>query len=46
MKIYKVKCAKGHIVEVSAQDDSEFQFCASESDCGAIVLIVSERIEI
>jgi len=46
-KIYKVTCSKGHVVEVSQEGSSQFQFCGfKESYCEGFVIIVSEQVSI
>lgn len=46
-KIYKVTCSKGHIVEVSQEGSSQFDFCGfKESYCDGVVIIVSEQVSI
>jgi hypothetical protein len=45
MSVYKVQCVAGHIVTVQSESD-DFQFCASESDCGAVVITVSQQVSI
>ena len=44
-KVFKVQCVAGHIVTVQSESE-DFQFCVSESDCGAAVIIVSEQVSI
>jgi hypothetical protein len=44
-KVYKVTCSKGHIVEVSQEGSSQFDFCGfKESYCDGVVIIVSEKV--
>jgi hypothetical protein len=46
-KIYKVMCSKGHVVEVSQEGSSQFEFCGfKESYCEGVVIMVSEQISI
>jgi hypothetical protein len=46
-KIYKVTCSKGHVVEVSQEGSSQFDFCGfKESYCEGVVIIVSEQVSI
>jgi hypothetical protein len=46
-KIYKVTCSKGHVVEVSQEGSSQFDFCGfKESYCEGVVIVVSEQVSI
>jgi hypothetical protein len=46
-KIYKVTCSKGHVVEVSHEGSSQFEFCGfKEFYCEGVVIIVSEQVSI
>ena len=46
-KIYKVTCSKGHVVEVSHEGSSKFDFCGfAESYCEGVIIVVSEQVSI
>jgi hypothetical protein len=46
-KVYKVTCSKGHVVEVSQEGSSQFDFCGfKESYCEGVVIVVSEQVSI
>jgi hypothetical protein len=46
-KIYKVTCSKGHVVEVSQEGSSQFDFCGfKESYCEGVIIVVSEQVSI